>query len=262
MPVDMLISRFFEELRFAVPSHFEREGTYDQSILNLPLPPYRHVFHALCLYEHSNGYHLPRYVSFKKCYLSAFRNHRRYRDQWNKLCPDNKPPLGLLHRIGGWYLDGLSHAHLYCALVQAYEEQRRFGAVLMDARVDAKLKTDITIVTPAMSVRVDIQFTEGKRQNLILSKRADAEASAKMKNSASSQNGNPFYRLCKTAIISRSDMKADPLTGVPLFSPRAIDQLIVDIDFHLGVSKEQAISYGAMESIRMKDLQNQSSGRR
>lgn len=219
------------------------------------MPPYRHVFHALCLFEHSNGYHLPRYERFKRSYLLALRNHPRYQQGFEQLCPGGEPSPGLLHRIGGWYLDGLSHTHLYCALVQAYEEQRRIGAVMMDARVDAKLKTDIAVVTPAVSVRVDIQFTKGRRQNLVLTNRSAAEAAAKAKNSASSQIGNPFYEHAKTAVISRSQMETDAATGVPLFTPQAIDRLVAEIDRHLGVPAEPAISYETMKNLRMSDLQ-------
>lgn len=65
MPVDMLISRFLRELRSAVPEPFVREGASDPAIRDSQLPPYRHIFHALCLFEHSNGYRLPRYESFR-----------------------------------------------------------------------------------------------------------------------------------------------------------------------------------------------------
>jgi hypothetical protein len=119
MPVDMVISRFMEELRIAAPEPFKREGSSDRQMRERPLPPYRHVFHALCLFEHSNGYHLPRYERFKRCYLLALENHPRYQDQMEELFPSGNAAPGLLHRIGGWYLDGLAHTHLYCVLVQA-----------------------------------------------------------------------------------------------------------------------------------------------
>lgn len=255
MPVDMLISRFMKELRLAVPTPFRREGESDAGVRDRQLPPYRHVFHALCLYEHSNGYHLPRYDQFKKSYLRALQNHPRYRQKLEQFCPNGAPSPGLLHRIGGWYLDGLSHAHLYCALVQAYEEQRRIGAVMMDARVDAKLKTDIAVITPSAVVRVDIQFKKGARQNAILTKRAAAEMSAKANNASSSHLGNPFYEGSKTAVISHADMRTHSTTGVPLFTPQAIDQLIMEIDRHLGVDPEQPISYEAMRNLSMSDME-------
>lgn len=193
MPVDILIRRFMEELHAAIPSPFKREGASDSRIQKLPLPPYRHVFHALCLFEHSNGYHLPHYDRFKRSYLMALDNHPRYQREKEKLCPGGTPKPGLLYRIGGWYLDGMAHTHLYCTLVQAYEEQRRIGAVMMDARVDAKLKTDIAVVTPGESVRVDIRFADDARQKNILSRRAEAETIAKARNFSSSHIGNPFY---------------------------------------------------------------------
>lgn len=185
----------------------------------------------------------------------ALDNHPRYQREKEKLCPDGTPKPGLLYRIGGWYLDGMAHTHLYCVLVQAYEEQRRIGAVMMDARVDAKLKTDIAVVTPSASVRVDIRFADNARQKKLLSRRAEAETIAKARNFSSSHIGNPFYEHSKAVVISREDMNFDPRTGVSLFAPQAIDRLLGEIDRHLGIPKEQAISYAAMKDLRMSDLQ-------
>lgn len=56
-------------------------------------------------------------------------------------------------------------------------------------------------------------------------------------------------------MISRADMNFDPMTGVALFAPQAIDRLLGDIDRHLGIPKEQAISYDAMKDLRMSVLQ-------
>lgn len=259
MPVDMVINRFMEELRLAVPTPFRREGSIDPDMQKRRLPPYRHVFHALCLFEHSNGYRLPSYERFKRTYLLALKHHPSYRNEKDELFVGKDAVPGLLHRMGGWYLDGLAHTHLYCVLVQAYEEQRRIGAVMMDARVDAKLKTDIAIVTPGLSVRVDIRFSRGARQKDILSQRAEAEAVAKRRNSSSSHIGNPFYERGKTAVISHAHMQRDALTGVRLFTPFAIDRLLEEIDDHLGVPKDQAISYAAMKNRSMGNLQHHAS---
>ncbi|GAA4106905.1 hypothetical protein GCM10023067_01220 [Aminobacter aganoensis] len=125
----------------------------------------------------------------------------------------------------------------------------------MDARVDAKLKTDIAIVTPDKSVRVDIRFGDGFRQSRILAQRAKAEAVAKTRNSSSSQLGNPFFEQSKTAVILHDEMVLDAKTGVPLFKPLAIDRLLTDIDRHLGLAPEQAIFYEAMKNLSMSELQ-------
>ncbi len=261
MPVDMVVSRFMEELRRAIPAPFEREGDSDPAIRESQLPPYRHVFHALCLLEHSSGYHLPSYENFKRAYLRALQDHHRYRAQLDRLMPGGEPAPGLLYRIGGWYLDGMAHTHLYCALVQAYEDQRRIGAVMMDARVDAKLKTDIAVVTPGAAVRVDIQFTQGRRQSALLAQRARAEATAKRNNAASSQIGNPFYEQVPCVTITRAEMKRDDRTGAPLFRPSEIDRLMREIDGHLGVPAGETISYADMRALTMADIQRGAAGR-
>lgn len=262
MPVDMLLSRFFGELDKALPRGerpFRREGDNDDAINVSRLPPYRHIFHALCLFEHSCGYRLPRYVQFKKTYVKALKEHPRYAEERKSLLDaDGKPVPGLLHRIGGWYLDGLAHTHLYCALVQAYEEQRRIGAVLMDARVDVKLKADIIIAAPGGLVRVDIQNRTGQEQQALLQSRRDREREAKAKNSSSSQEENPLHETIRTVFIQRSACKLDKRYGVKLFGAEAIDPLIRDIDACLGVPPEGGLGYADMAGVSMQQLQTMS----
>jgi hypothetical protein len=255
MPVDMLISRFLRELQAAVPEPFVREGASDPVIRDGQLPPYRHIFHALCLFEHSSGYRLPRYERFRRTYLRALENHPRYHPQSDLLFPNGTPAPGLLHRIGGWYLDGLAHTHLYCVLVQAYEEQRRVGAVLMDARADAKLKADVVIVTPRTSVRIDIRYRKGPSQRMLLARRANVEADAKAQNSSSSQIDNPFFEHVTAVSISRDEMTAVTPSNIKLFSGDAIDRLLVEIDTYLGLTNDDSIKYVTMARLQMTDLQ-------
>lgn len=259
MPVDMLLSRFFAELDKALPPKdrpFSREGCNDDAVNVCRLPPYRQVFHALCLFEHSCGYRLPRYIQFRETYLKALRQHPRYEKDRRILFDAAEAPVpGLLHRIGGWYLDGLAHTHLYCTLVQAYEEQRRIGAVLMDARVDVKLKADIIIAAPGGLVRVDIQNRTGRDQQALLQGREDRERQAKANNSSSSQAGNPLHETISTVSIPRSACKLDRNYGVRLFDAEAIDPLIRRIDACLGVPAEGALGYDDMVGLSMQQLQ-------
>lgn len=254
----MLLPRFIEELERAIPLSerpFRREGQPDKRVLSAPLPPYRHIFHGLCLIEHSRGYRLPRYRQFKTVYLGALQHHHRYKEACSWLFVDGEPHPGLLNRIGGWYLDGLAHTQLYCALVQAYEEQRRIGAVLMDARVDVKLKTDIVIVSPHALARVDIRHGTGLRQADLLRSRAAAERSAKANNSSSSQSGNPVHETIQTATIARSESGAFRDSGVELFTAGAIDKLLGELDALLGVSNDAQLSYDEMCSVTMRKLE-------
>lgn len=257
MPVDMLLSRYFEELEKALGNQpFRREGQADSEMLRAPLPPYRHIFHGLCLIEHSRGYRLPRYQSFRTVYISALQRHHRYKEAQAKFFLDNGDPHpALLNRIGGWYLDGLTHTHLYCALVQAFEEQRRIGAVLMDARADVKLKADLLIVLPNKVARVSIEAGTGPSQQELMARRAAAEEQAKANNQTSSQNENPLHEEVFTVTIARNATEPFKNYGVNLFHGMAIDDLINRLDTFLGILKSHAITYDQMKNVTMKDLQ-------
>lgn len=125
----------------------------------------------------------------------------------------------------------------------------------MDARADAKLKTDVVIVTPRTSVRVDIRYRKGPSQRALMARRANAEADAKVQNSSSSQIGNPFFEQVTAVAISRDEMTAETASNIKLFSGAAIDRLLVEIDTHLGLTNDDAIKYETMARLRMTDLQ-------
>jgi hypothetical protein len=160
----------------------------------------------------------------------------------------------LLHRIGGWYIDGLRHTHLYCALVQAYEEQRRIGVVLMDVRADVKFKTDLLIATPNRMARVSIEAETGSDQDELIAHRAGAEQLAKANNQTSSQRANPFHDTVFTTRIAAEEANLTPHLGIKLFSGAAIDNLITTLDAHLGIPLDITISYRQMEKVTMGHL--------
>lgn len=258
MPVDMLLSRYFQELNKVIPSEggaFHREGWYDADMFRRHLPPYRQIFHGLCLVEHSRGYRLPQYQEFRWTYLDALFTHSKYQSEVPSLFVSNdKARPELLYRIGGWYLDGLRHTHLYCALVQAFEEQRRIGVVLMDARADVKLKADLLIVTLDRVARVSIEAGTGQEQKTLIARRAAAEQEAKAHNQTSSQKDNPLHEGVFTASIAREKSGGPTYFGVPLFSGEAINSLIRKLDDYLGVPPNLAITYDQMKGLNMEDL--------
>jgi len=130
-----------------------------------------------------------------------------------------------------------------------------FLSILMDARADAKLKTDVVIVTPQASVRVDIRYGKGPSQRALMARRANAEAVAKDQNSSSSHIDNPFVDGTNRVTISRDEMTNVMPSNVKLFSGSAINRLLLEIDAYLGLTNEAAIKYEAMVHLRMSDLQ-------
>ena len=76
MPIDMLVPRFFREVKRLYPDKkkgFERLGSWNSAMAKYPLPPYRAVFTAGLLFGHAAGYRLPSFKQFVEVYVRAIR---------------------------------------------------------------------------------------------------------------------------------------------------------------------------------------------
>ena len=265
MPVDMLLPRFFEEVRRLYPTQdrfFRRLGVRDRTIEKCPVPPYRAVFTAGLLFEHAAGYRLPSFDRFAQVYGRAIRNNEKISDDIKRKLFVNpvdcaEPTEGFLHRLCGFYLDGMAHTHLYVTLVQAYEDQRLIGAVASDPRVDWKQKTDIIVVSASKVVRININFGDGQ----LLADRAAREADTKALAGASHMAGNPFYEQTRVVEIIRNEAHTEPSHGLRLFTAASLDLLLQSIDAALDVSPENAIRYMDMRNVNMRSLRDRSASK-
>ncbi|WP_162600106.1 hypothetical protein [Azospirillum sp. TSH58] len=221
-------------------------------------PSYRHVFNALCLIGHSRGYKLPRYDAFKKLYFSCLINNEFYDDKRDQFFIEGDASKGFtpnfLRRLSGWYRDGIAHTHLYCAFVQAYEEQRRVGGVFLDSRADLKLKADILVVTPNKVACIDLQYAEGDRQAELLGRRAKSENRSKENNNTSSHKGNPITEDARRFFVSKNNYRRMP-NGLYIYSEEVINKVIEELDKFFEIPAEIAITYEEMRNIKMWELQ-------
>ena len=257
MPVDMLLARFFEEVDRLYPETqpFARTGCEDSTIAKMPLPTYQAVFGACLVFQHAAGYHLPDFDTFVRTFCDSLKVRMdRGETRWAKLFEDagrcTQPVPGFRHRLGGFYINGMAHTHLYATLVQAYEDQRRIGAVLWDPRVDWKLKTDLVVLTPWRAVRIDIH---GGSEEVIAS-RADQERETKAAAGASSHEGNPFYDKTRVVRALSHSPHVEERHGLWFLSAAHINDVIAQVDAALGVPKKLAIRYESMVEVEMRDL--------
>lgn len=265
MPVDMLVPRFFKEVERLYSGEvrsFERLGRRDRSLATCPIPPYRAIFTAGLLFGHAAGYRLPSLSQFIAVYGSAISRSdkysigdkaRLYRDP--KECCE--PTDGFLHRLCGFYLDGMAHTHLYVALVQAYEDQRQYGAVASDPRVDWKLKTDIVVMSASKVVRLNIR--SGAED--IVEERSAREADTKARAMASHVAGNPFYDGSAIVEVIRDAAHTEAFRGLQFFTPACLDEVIQAVDAALEVPAEFAIRYADMRHADMRVLNALREGR-
>ena len=259
MQVDMLVKRFFEELGKLYPKNrpFEMRGSYGESATSPALPPYRAMFSGSCMRSFCESYRLPHVDEFIEDFMVALRGkmaHERHGLKLKRVAStlleeDGTPTPGLLHRLSSRYRDGIMHTHLYCVLAQAYEDQRKVGTVIMDPRVDFKMKTDITVVGLGRVVRVDI----GQGSKALLASRADAERLAKRNAGGSTEKGNPFLLNPVVRVLNKGNAVRD-FRGLRVFGETAVDAALREIDALLGVSEEEALSYRDMAYVRSCDL--------
>lgn len=259
MQVDMLTRRFFEELKFLYPEDapFRMRGVYSQAACGPSLPPYRWVFSGCCMRSYGSGYRLPHLDEFIDEFMLTLRAkiaHPKHgwkltRDKALLLDEDDQPTPGLLHRLSSRYRDGIAHTQVYCVLAQAYEDQRKIGTVLMDPRVDTKMKTDITVVGHGRAVRVDI----GQGSRKLLASRAGIEADRKRNTSGSTEVGNPFLANPSVRVSSTpQDMKE--FRGLRVFGGEAMNALMREIDDIMGIAPEDALDYREMTRTTARDL--------
>ena len=258
MSVDMLVPRFFREIERLHPCEeqgFERQGRWDRTIANCPVPPYRAVFTAGLLFGHAAGYRLPSFKQFIATYGRAIRDNGKYPiGDKARLFQDpatcREPTSGFLHRMCGWYMDGMAHTHLYATLVQAYEDQRQLGAVASDPRMDWKLKTDLVVMSASKLVRLNINF--GNEE--LVGDRAAREAGTKARAMASHVTGNPFHDRTHMVEVVRDAEHTEPFRGLRFFTPACLDEVITEVDKALDVSAGSAIRYGEMRNANMRVL--------
>lgn len=258
MSVDMLVPRFFREVERLYSDGglgFERQGRWDRTVANCPVPPYRAVFTAGLLFGHAAGYRLPSFKQFVATYSRAIRDNDKY-PSGNKVrlfqnpATCGEPTPGFLHRLGGWYLDGMAHTHLYVTLVQAYEDQRRLGAVASDPRIDWKLKTDLVVMSASKMVRLNINF--GNEE--LVGDRAVREAGTKARAMASHVTGNPFHDGTPMVEVIRDAEHTEPFRGLRFFTPACLDNVITEVDKALEVPAGSIIRYGEMRKADMRVL--------
>ena len=259
MCTDMLISTFFREVKRLYPptAPFTEKGVHNAAVEEITLPPYRAVFSAACLKSYTAGYRLPSLDGFLQEFNTALRGKTADKKHGHKLRksenllyePDGRMSDGLLYRLSRRYADGMAHTQLYCVLAQAYEDQRRLGAVFMDARTDIKLKTDIIVTSGNTTVRIDI----GAGNAALLKTRRDTENRMKQHASGSSERGNPFLDA-PCVRITRNPALMGRYAGLEFFTGATLDPVFREIDDFLHVPAAQEILYRNMVGITMSDL--------
>lgn len=258
MPADMLLSRFFREVERLYPDQdrwFKRAGKWDKTVASTPVPPYRAAFTACLLRGHAAGYRLPSFKQFISVYIHAIRANKKVRDKYKtRLFVDPEacevPTPGFLHRLCGFYLDGMAHTQLYVALVQAYEDQRKIGAISSDPRVDWKLKTDIVIMSASKVVRLNIRAGTDE----LIEDRAAREAVTKARAMASHVKDNPFHDKAPVVEVVRDAAHTESFCGLRLFTPACVDEVIRSLDAALDVPPHLGIRYAEMRPVTMDDL--------
>lgn len=258
MPVDMLLSRFFREVEQLYPDQdrkFQRTGTWDRRVASCAVPPYRAVFTACLLRGHAAGYRLPSFKQFTSVYVHAIFANEKIPDR-DKAClfvdpkTCDEPTPGFLHRLCGFYLDGMAHTQLYVALVQAYEDQRKIGAVASDPRVDWKLKTDIVVMSASRVVRLNIRFGSDE----LIEDRTTREAVTKARAMASHVTGNPFHERAPVVEVVRDAAHTETFYGLQFFTPACVDEAIRSLDAALDVPPHLGIRYAEMRPVTMRAL--------
>ena len=259
MPVDMLLSKFKKRIGELYPENvpFVRQGRYDEGITNLSLPPYRAIFDSLCTMKHAEGYLLPSFADFRDAFARTLMTNGRFAKDLSRLYEDPKtctrPTEGFLYRLCSRYEDGMAHLQLYCALVMAYEDVRRIGMVVMDVRMDFKLKTDLLVTLPRPDGMVCVRVDIGQGQPKLLASREAVEAQRKGDAAGSSHWANPVLNM-PTAYVERSGETLREWRGLRFFVPSAVDRLIADIDTFAAISEEGRPSYAEMKGMTMYNL--------
>ncbi len=257
--MDYLLKTFFDKVREMYPegSHFRALGNPSEEVDAVALPPYRAVFVASALRGYAAGYRLPtlrRFVDDFMCVLAEKmddpRSGQRLADSRHLLlAPGGLATSGLLNRLSRRYADGMAHLQLACALVQAYEDQRRIGFVSVDPRLDIKMKIDVLVTVGGLSAAVDI----GAGSAELLRRRRAVESEMKRRASGSSDAGNSTLAALPRVAVVRSVATMADFHGLPVFRGGEVERVIARVDEALEVDAPRP-SYAALARTTMADL--------